>query len=112
MNPAADSAARFADPRAMDRALSIALFLLALGSLGGAGLMLLNGFLEYLQVGHWSATSLLQAGYDTHLIKARWFLAHEWSWWLHDLLEAIPTYAALLVVTPVAWWLSTRFRER
>jgi hypothetical protein len=100
------------DPPAMDRTLSTVLFLVALGSLGGAGVILVNGFLEYLQTGGWSAASLLQIGYDTHVIRARWFLANDWSWWLHDLLEMIPSYVALLAVAPCAWWLSTRFGER
>jgi hypothetical protein len=96
----------------MDRFLSIALFAAAFLSFGGASLLLLNGFIEYLQTGSWTATSLLQTGYDSYLIRARWFLANQWSWWIHDVLEVIPTYAALLGIAPVCWWLSQRLDQR
>lgn len=90
----------------MDRAFSVLLFAIAVLSFGGAVLLLLNGFIAYLQLGSWKTLSLLQFCYDAHIIRARWFLANDWSWWIHDLLEAIPGYAALLAVCPVAWWLS------
>jgi hypothetical protein len=96
----------------MDRVLSIALFALAIVSFGGAVLLLLNGFIEYLQVGSWCSTSLLQFLYDSHVLRARWFLSNEWSWWIHDVLELVPTYAVLLAVSPLAWWLSGRFGAR
>jgi len=96
----------------MDRILSIALFVTAIGCFGGAVLQLLNSFIEYLQAGYWHSTTLLQFGYDTSLVRARWFLANPWSWWMHDLLASIPTYAALLATAPVAWWLSGRIESR
>lgn len=96
----------------MDRFLSTLLFALAVLSFGGAALLLLNGFIEYLQIGSWRSTSLLQLLYDTYLLKARWFLSNQWGWWIHDGLQMIPTYAALLVICPIAWWLSGRFGAR
>jgi|GEM_PF-4009256 len=96
----------------MDRALSITLFVISLACFGGAALLLINGFIEYLQAGSWHSRSLLQVSYDLSLLRARWFLANQWSWWLHDVLALIPTYAAMLVVAPAAWWLSGRFRRR
>jgi len=96
----------------MDRLFSLVLFAAAIASFGGAVLLLLNGFIEYLQAGSWHATSLLQFGYDTMLIRARWFLANEWSWWIHDALAVVPTYLALIAVAPLCWWLSTRFGQR
>jgi hypothetical protein len=94
------------DRAVMDRALSVSLFAVAVLCFGGAVLLLLNGFIEYLQAGSWKATSLLQFCYDAHLIRARWFLANDWSWWIHDALKAVPGYAVLLVLSPAAWWLS------
>ena len=96
----------------MDRAFSTVLFALAILAFGGAVLLLLNGFIEYLQIGSWRSTSLLQFLYDTYILRARWFLSHQWSWWIHDVLAVIPTYAALLILSPLAWWLSGRFGAR
>ena len=88
----------------MDRPISTLLFLTALGCLIGAALLLLGGFIEYLQVGFWRSPTLLQAAYDSRLVDARWFLANPWSWWIHDLLDDIPAFAALLALGPAAWW--------
>lgn len=96
----------------MDRIVSTVLFAAAVLSLGGAGVLLLNGFVEYLQSGSWTATSLLELGYNTHLIRARWFLSYEWSWGVHDVLAIIPIYAALLGAAPVCWWLSRQLGQR
>lgn len=96
----------------MDRAFSTGLFIAAILSFGGAVLLLLNGFIEYLQVGRWQAVSLLEVAYESNLIRAGWFLRHEWSRWVHDVLEAVPVYAALLGFAPVAWWFSGRFGSR
>ena len=98
--------------RIMGRFTSIALFATALISFSSAVLLLLNGFIEYLQNGAWHSVSLLQLGYDSHLIKARWFLAHEWSWWLHDLLQFVPVHAALILLAPLAWWISISIDRR
>ena len=96
----------------MGRLTSITLFTIALLSFSGAVLLLLNGFIDYLQTDRWHSLSLLQLGYDYHLIRARWFLSHEWSGWLQDLLRHIPVYAALIGVAPLAWWLSLRIDRR
>jgi len=92
----------------MDRLLANLLFALSLAAICGAVMLLLGGFVEYLQSDAWRSISVLQFGYDTHLIRAQWFLAHDWSWGIHDVLEAIPLYAALLGFAPVSWWLSGR----
>ena len=61
----------------MDRFVSISLFALAVLCLGGAGLLLLGEFVEYLQAGRWRIDSLLDSGYELNLLKSRWFLASE-----------------------------------
>jgi len=100
------------DPQTMDRAIAVALFVIAMLCFGGTVLLLLNGFVEYLQTDRWESLSLLQLGYDTHVLRARWFLANDWSWWIHDVLEKIPAYAALMAGAPLAWWLSGVIGER
>jgi len=100
------------DPLFMDRVISIVLFAAAVLAFGGAVLLLLNGFIEYLQSGRWQAASLLQVGYDSHVIRARWFLGNDWNWWIHDVLALVPAYLALLAAAPCCWWLSGRFGER
>ena len=106
MTHTADGDLGLMDAARMDRLVSTTLFAIAILCLGGAGVLLLNGFIEYLQSGSWKSTSLLQLGYESHVVRARWFLRHDWSWWIHDLLEVVPTYAALLGIAPVSWWLS------
>jgi len=96
----------------MDRIIATTFFWAALAAAGSTLLMLLNGFIEYLQAGAWHATSLLQFGYDTGLIQACWFLANDWSWWIHDAFSWTPIYALLLGVAPVLWWLSSRIGGR
>lgn len=96
----------------MDRIVSTLLFAIAVLCLVGAGVLLLNGFIEYLQSGSWKTVSVLQLGYESHVIRARWFLRHDWSWWIHDVLEVIPTYGALLGLAPVCWWLSRLLAAR
>ena len=98
--------------RPMDRALSILLVVLALLAFSAAGILLLVGFIEYLQGGEWRAVSLLQFFYDNQILRARWFLGAEWSWWIHDLLELIPLYAALMAMAPLSWWLSRLIAQR
>ncbi len=70
--------------------------------------MLFVGFVEYLQIGRWDTPSLLEIGYESHLIKARWFLAHQWSWWIHDTLERVPVALFLIGVAPLFWWVGNR----
>ena len=96
----------------MDQLLSKLLFIAALLSLAAAALLLFNGFIEYLQLGAWRSPSLLGVGYETGLLKARWFLAYTQSWWIPDLLAKIPVYAALLTFGPLLWWCSNRLGGR
>lgn len=112
MIAASEAALNVLHSLAMHRTISIALFAIALGCFAGAALLLINGFVDFLQNGRWNSTSLLQISYDLSLIRARWFLANQWSWWLHDLLALIPTYLALLIAAPLCWWLSGRFAGR
>ncbi len=74
--------------------------------------MLFAGFIEYLQIGRWDTPSLLEIGYEAHLIKARWFVAHQWSWWIHDVLERVPVALFLLGVAPLFWWVGNRLGRR
>lgn len=96
----------------MDRIVSILLFVLALACLGGAVLLLLGDFVEYLQVGRWRVESLLDSGYELRLLNSRWFLASEPGAAIREALRVVPTFLALLVVCPLAWWLSTRLGDR
>ena len=96
----------------MDRFLSTTLFLLALAALVGALLLLLGGFLEYLQVGRWRLETLLDAAYDLNLVRSRWFLTSELANSLRSVLKKVPLFAALLAVAPLAWWLSRRLDSR
>lgn len=98
--------------RCMDRFFSTCLFVLAMVCLGGACLLLLNEFLEYLHNGRWRIDSLLDVGYEYHLLKARWFLASDVGSSVRGVLRQIPAFAALLVLGPLAWWLSGRLSER
>ena len=95
-----------------DRFFSLMFFCTALGLAGGAVLLFIVGFVEYLQVGRWPALSLLQLGYETHLVKARWFLANQWSWPVHDALDRVPVTLAMLVAAPLCWWLGGLIARR
>ncbi len=96
----------------MDRILSVLLFVLAILSLGGAGLLLLNDYIEYLQLGRWRIDTLLDAGYDLNLLNSRWFLASEPGAWIREGLRLTPAFLALLLFGPAAWWLSNRIGSR
>ena len=96
----------------MDRFASITLFVFALACLGGAGLLLLSDFIEYLQVGRWRVETLLDSGYQWRLLRARWFLASDLGAAVRAVLQAVPTFAALLVLAPAAWWFSNRLGGR
>jgi hypothetical protein len=96
----------------MDRTFSVMLFAIAILSLGGAGLLLLSDFLEYLQVGRWRIDSLLDAGYDLNLLNSRWFLASEVGSLVREGLRHTPAFLALLILSPAAWWLSNRIGDR
>ena len=95
-----------------DRFLTAGFYAIALGLAGGAVLIFILGFIEYLQLGRWPSLSLLQLGYDAQLIRARWFLANQWSWPVHDLLAKIPVLLAMLCIAPVFWWLGGVFGRR
>ena len=74
--------------------------------------MLFVSFIEYLEIGQWNTPSLLEVGYDTHLIEARWFLANQWSWGLHDVLQRVPIAVFLICVAPLFWWVGNRLDRR
>ncbi|HEY5647525.1 MAG TPA: hypothetical protein VIS76_16355 [Pseudomonadales bacterium] len=112
MNQATDVASGLLDAHGMDRFASVFLFLLALACLGGACLLLLNDFIEYLQLGRWRVDTLLDSGYRWHLLRSRWFLASDLGAAIREVLRVIPTFLALLLVAPLAWWFSNRFGER
>jgi len=95
-----------------DRFLNVFFYIVALGLAGGAVLLFIVGFVEYLQAGRWPALSLLQLGYDSNIIKARWFLANQWSWPVHEVLAKIPVTLAMLCIAPLSWWLGTFFGRR
>ncbi len=95
-----------------DRFLTAWFYVIALALASGAVLFFIIGFVEYLQVGRWPARSLLQLGYDTSLVRARWFLANQWSWPVHDALAKIPVTVAMLCTAPLFWWLGGVFGRR
>jgi hypothetical protein len=95
-----------------DRFFTASFYVISLGLAGGAALFFIIGFVEYLQVGRWPAHSLLQLAYDADLIRARWFLANQWSWPVHDVLAKIPVTLAMLSVAPLFWWLGGIFGRR
>lgn len=94
-----------------DRLLSLLLFGLAYTCGVAAALLLLAGFIDYLQTGRWHAQSVLDLGYSSHVIKARWFLEYRWSWWIHDVLQWLPLYAFLLLMAPL-WWVGGAWAAR
>lgn len=96
----------------MDRAFSILLFVLAILSIGTAGLLLLNDFIEYLVAGRWRIDSLLDAGYELNLLNSRWFLASQAGGLIREGLRQTPAFVAFLVFGPAAWWLSNRLGRR
>lgn len=96
----------------MDRFVSVFLFVVALACLGGAALLLLGDFIEYLQLGRWRIDTLLDSGYQWHLLNSRWFLASEPGAAIREVLRLVPTFAALLTLSPIAWWLSNRLGAR
>lgn len=109
MKPFAAAAGATAHAERMDRFLSVTLFLLAMLCLTGGVLLLLADFIEYLQLGRWRLDSLLDAAYQLNLIRARWFLTSDFAGTVRILLMNVPAFAALLFITPLAWWLSQRF---
>jgi hypothetical protein len=95
-----------------DRLLSLLFFGVAYCCGVAAMLILFVGFIDWLQTGSWSNLSVLELGYNAQLLKARWFLDHQWSWWMHDVLQWTPLYAFLLGLAPLAWlsgaWMARR----
>lgn len=89
----------------MDRWIAYALLTLAIGCGCAAAVLALNGFIEYLQSGRWPFRSVLDVAYELRLVRARWFLANDWSWPLHDALRATPVIVVLVSCAPLCWWL-------
>jgi hypothetical protein len=96
----------------VDRWCSYALYILAIGCGCAAVLFALSGFVEYLQSGRWPTRSMLDVIYELGIVRARWFLANEWSWPLHDALRATPVTLVVLGLAPLCWWLAGRFSRR
>lgn len=89
----------------MDRYIAIALQVLALACVCAAALLALAGFIEYLQRGRWPDQSLLRLGYDSGLLRARWFLVDDWRMLLRDLLAWLSAAWVSLGLAPLLWWL-------
>ncbi len=95
-----------------DRIGSLLLYFSAIAAGATALVMLLSDYITWLQTNRWSTLSVLQAGYDSGVLKARWFLNQQWSWPLHDLLAEIPLHVLLLLVAPLFWWLGVKLARR
>jgi len=95
-----------------DRILGIFCFAAALLLCCAVVVALLAGLIEWLQSGRWHNLSLLQAGYDLQLLRARWFLATDWGWRVHELLDQIPLLAAGALLAPLCWWVGLIFVRR
>ena len=112
VNQAVDDVRFRGQAQAMDRIISVTLFALAILSIGGAGLLLLNDFIEYLQLGRWRIDSMLDAGYELNVLNSRWFLASDLGGLIREGLRQTPAFVVLLVLGPAAWWLSNRLGSR
>lgn len=96
----------------MDRWIAYALLTLAICCGCAAAVLALAGFVEYLQSGRWAARSVLDLAYEWRLVRARWFLANDWSWPLHDALRATPVIALMVALAPLCWWLGSLLGRR
>lgn len=96
----------------MDRILAPILFVSALALLCASALLALSGFLDWLIHGRWPDQSLLRLGYDTGLLRARWFLAAGWGGPVREALAAVPGSLAALLLAPVCWWSAGRLSRR
>jgi hypothetical protein len=96
----------------VDRLFALCFFALALAAAAAAAVICLAELIEWLQTDRWLSTSLLQVGYDWRLLKARWFLSAQWSWWIHDLLAQVPVQLALLAAAPLLWLVGKLFARR
>lgn len=95
-----------------DRITSLVFFSTALVLGGVLGIILLAGFIEWLQTGDWHTRSVLRAAYDARLIRARWFLSVDWGWRIHEVLDHIPVLALLGALIPVSWAVGVYFDRR
>jgi hypothetical protein len=96
----------------VDRWIAYALLTLAIAFGCAAVVLALAGFVEYLQSGRWPTRSVLELVYEWRLVRARWFLANDWSWPLHDALRATPVIAVVLALAPLCWWLGSLLTRR
>lgn len=95
-----------------DRYLAITFRAAALIIGGVLVVMMIDNFVVYLQTGKWESMSLLRAGYDAHLLKARWFLNVDWGWRVHEWLAQVPLLVVLGALVPVCWCLGLFFARR
>lgn len=96
----------------VDRILAPVLFVLALALLCVAALLALAGFIDWLIHGRWPDQSLLRLGYDSGLLRARWFLSYGWGTAVRDALAAVPGSLAALLLAPLCWWSAGRLGRR
>jgi hypothetical protein len=86
-----------------DRFFGIVFFGMALLLCCAVVVGLLSGVIEWLQGGRWQSISLLDAGYEMRLLKARWFITTDWGWRVHEVLDAIPLFLAAILTAPLCW---------
>jgi hypothetical protein len=96
----------------VDRLLSPLLFVLALALFCTAALLALSGFIDWLIHGRWPDQSLLRLGYETGLVRARWFLTQGWAGLVRNVLASVPGSVAALVLAPLCWWSARRLGSR
>ena len=95
-----------------DQFFAAVLFVLALLTGCITVVMFFASFLDWLHSGDWGSISVLRAGYEAHLLKARWFLQADWGWRLHEVLERIPLLAVSAALAPIFWGASKFLARR
>ena len=96
----------------VDRLIAWFFYATAYACGAAAGLIVLVGFIDWLQTGSWSGVNLLEICYDARVVKAHWFLEHRWGGWVRDFLRATPLSVVLLAFAPLVYVLAARIERR
>jgi hypothetical protein len=96
----------------VDRWLSYALYVLAIGCGCAAVILALSGFVEFLQTGRWPSWSVLDLAYELRLVPMGWLRANRWVWPVFDVLRVTPVALVAVALTPLLWWAANRLARR